>query len=105
MRCYGTDGSKRVMVLDLLGPSLEVLFNSCGQRFQLKTVLMIADQLLSRLEYIHTNSFIHGDVKPENLLIGRDERQHLIHVVDFGLATEYCDGGTHEHSRIVKEIL
>ena len=64
---YGTEREYRVMVMDSLGPSLEDLFNFCNRKSLLKTVLLIADQFFSRLEYIHGKSFVHWDIKPENL--------------------------------------
>mmetsp|Transcript_29224 Transcript_29224/g.93620 ORF Transcript_29224/g.93620 Transcript_29224/m.93620 type:complete len:469 (-) Transcript_29224:894-2300(-) len=97
VRYYGVEGDYNVMVLDLLGPSLEDLFNYCGRRFGLKTVLMIADQLFSRLEYVHTKHFIHRDVKPDNFLIGLGRRGNIIHIIDFGLAKKYRDPRTHQH--------
>jgi hypothetical protein len=46
VRWYGIEGDYNVMVMDLLGPSLEEQFNRCGRKFSLKTVLMLADQMV-----------------------------------------------------------
>ena len=47
VKYYGTEGEYTVMVMELLGPSLEDLFNFCHRKFTLKTVLLLADQLVS----------------------------------------------------------
>lgn len=97
LRWCGIEGEYHVMVIDLLGPSLEDLFNYCGRKFHLKTVLMVTDQLLCRIEFMHCKCFIHRDVKPDNFLIGIGKRSQIIHVIDYGLAKKYRDSKTHQH--------
>lgn len=98
VRWYGKEGSYNVMVMEILGPSLEDLFKFCSRRFTMKTVLLLANQVLSRIEHVHTNNYIHRDMKPDNLLIGLGKRKtQQVYIIDFGLAKQYRDRSTHVH--------
>ncbi len=94
---YGVEGDYNVMVIDLLGKSLEDLFNECGKHFDLKTVLVLADQILCRIEAVHAKGLIHRDIKPDNFMMGKGNRRSIVHVIDFGLSKLYRDLKTMRH--------
>lgn len=94
---FGAEGDYFIMAIELLGPSLEDLFVYCGRKLSLKTVLIIAEQLISRIETFHEMTYIHRDLKPENILIGMEENAQTIYLIDFGLAKHWKNPATNEH--------
>ncbi len=54
-----------------------------GERLALDTVVGYVDQVASALQYAHDQKIVHRDVKPENMLLGR---QQEILLSDFGIA-------------------
>ena len=83
MMFYQPERQYLFLGMELLGPSLEDLFNYCQRRFTLKTILMLCDQMIGRVEYMHTKNFIHRDVKPKNILLNTKGEVKLC---DFGEA-------------------
>ncbi|KAK6911920.1 Protein kinase domain, partial [Dillenia turbinata] len=97
VKWFGVEGDYNVLVMDLLGPSLEDLFNFCSRKLSLKSVLMLADQMINRVEFVHSKSFLHRDIKPDNFLMGLGRRANQVYIIDFGLAKKYRDTSTHQH--------
>ena len=83
--------------MELLGSSLEDLFQAQQKKFSIKNVSMVGIQMLDRLEFIHNKNIIHRDIKPDNFTIGMDNKNHIIYALDFGLSKKYRSTRTHQH--------
>ena len=100
----GSNSNVHIMVMELLGDSLETLYNNCGRKFSLKTITMLAIQLLHRIEHHHNHHYLHRDIKPDNFLMGppQSANAHILYMVDMGLCKVRQ---THTHNNATQRIV
>ncbi|XP_024962092.1 casein kinase 1-like protein HD16 isoform X2 [Cynara cardunculus var. scolymus] len=95
----GRQGDYYIMVMDMLGPSLWDVWNNNSHTMSIEMVACIAIEAISILEKMHSRGYVHGDVKPENFLLGSpgtsDEKK--LFLVDLGLATRWRDSASGLH--------
>ena len=77
--------------MELLGPSLENLFQKLNKKFSIKTTCMLGIQMIDRIEYIHSRKILHRDIKPDNFVIGRGKNSHIVYILDFGLSKKILE--------------
>lgn len=86
-----------VMAMDVLGPSLWDVWNAKNQSLTESYVACVAMEAIWILKAIHEKGFVHGDVKPENFLLGPvgSPKERKLYLVDLGLAGKWCERGHH----------
>ena len=77
--------------MELLGQSLWDLTDQSQCSFTLKTVLMLADQMIETIEFIHSKNYIHDDLKPDNLMMGIGNDKNRLFIGDYGEAKKIID--------------
>ncbi|BDA46424.1 probable casein kinase I isoform delta at N-terminal half [Coccomyxa sp. Obi] len=95
----GTQAGFHIMVMELLGPSVWDVWNTEGQMLPVPYVACVATEALRALQDLHGRGYVHGDVKPENLLLGAPDTPDAtrLYLVDLGLAQRYTSSGTMSH--------
>ncbi|KAL5596570.1 uncharacterized protein BROUX77_007254 [Berkeleyomyces rouxiae] len=99
VHAFGDQYLHRYLVIDGLGPSLEMLYSKCKRVFSVKTVCMLGIQMIDRIKCIHERKLIYRDIKPQNFLMGRpgSAEADQVFIVDLGMCKEYIDPITKNH--------
>jgi serine/threonine protein kinase len=75
----------------MLGPNLQQLLKLSGDKLSIKTIILLGLQMIDRIEILHNAGFVYKDIKPENFLMGLENKSHLLHIIDFGKSRRFKD--------------
>jgi serine/threonine protein kinase len=94
---FGSEHQFNYLVMTMYGPNLIQLMRLCGGKFSARTTLLIALQIIDRLEDIHQKKYLYGGICPENFMVGTGKESYLLYMTDFGKSTIYKskNKGTH----------
>ena len=102
IKSFGYSGDYNILVMQLMGKSLEELFNK-RLKFSIKTTALLAYQMITVLQYIHDRHIIHRDIKPDNFVMGLNKDNANLFLLDFGLAKKYRSSKTLEQYPYIKK--
>ena len=102
IKSFGFSGEYNILVMQLLGQSLEDIFNK-RQKFSIKTTAMLGYQMMNVLQFIHDKHIIHRDIKPNNYVMGLNDMNAVLYLLDFGLAKKYRSSKTLEQYPYIKK--
>ncbi len=102
IKSFGFSGDYNILVMQLLGLSLEDIFNK-RQKFSVKTTAMLGYQMMNVLQFIHDKHIIHRDIKPDNYVMGLNDMNAVLYLLDFGLAKKYRSSKTLEQYPYIKK--
>jgi len=104
IKSFGYSGEYNVLVMELMGKSLESIFENLPiKKMTVNCVGKLGIQMIEILEFIHNKHIIHRDIKPDNFVMGRGEKSAYLYLLDFGLAKKYRSSTTLKHYPMIKK--
>jgi len=104
IKSFGYSGDYNVLVMELMGKSLEEIFENLPiKKMTVNCVGKLGLQMIEILEYIHNKHIIHRDIKPDNFVMGKGEKSKYLYLLDFGLAKKYRSSTTLKHYPMTKK--
>jgi serine/threonine protein kinase len=98
---YGKHDDYKVMIMNLLGPSLDKFYKVSHKQFNLDTTIYLGSEMIKRIEFVHSKNYLHRDIKPNNFLLGKFSRDmrvdNTVYIIDFGLSKTFLDPDTGRH--------
>ena len=100
---FGYSSQYNILVMELMGKSLEDIFEEFPyKKFSTRCVCNIGFQMVEILEFIHNKHIIHRDIKPDNFVVGLNEKRKYVYILDFGLSKKYRSSKTLKHYPVIK---
>ncbi|KAL5118072.1 hypothetical protein ACEQ8H_004059 [Pleosporales sp. CAS-2024a] len=79
----GDDATECVLVMEFVEHDLKTLQEDMPERFMVSEVKTLLRQLVSAVDFLHTNHIIHRDLKTSNILLSN---RGVLKLADFGMA-------------------
>ena len=103
IKSFGYSGDYNVLIMELMGKSLEYLFeNTPNKKMSIRCVCNLGYQMIEIMEEIHNKNIIHRDIKPDNFVMGRGDKSKYLYLLDFGLSKKYRSSSTLKHYQLIK---
>lgn len=103
--CFIETSQYNILIMELLGKNLDMLFEEYGKKFDIKTVLKIGIDILSLIKSVHNAGFIHRDIKPNNFMIGGGSKKDKLYILDFGLSKQYVKKQKHINIHMERSLV
>ena len=103
VKSFGYSGDYNVLIMELMGKSLEDLFeNLPNKKMTIRCVCNLGIQMIEIMEFIHNKHIIHRDIKPDNFVMGKGIKGKFLYLLDFGLSKKYRSSTTLKHYPLIK---